>query len=138
MLRAYVALSEGNAAAALERLEAAPWGITSQRGGTGAAFYAHTLERYLKAEILQALGRRDEALGWYRSVAEFSSHGVPYMGPAALREAQHAARAGDPALAAEHYRRFLAMWGGAEPELQPIAQGARRRLTALVVERPSP
>ena len=134
VLRAYVALREDDAAAALEHLEAAPWAITQLGGGTGAAFYARTLERYLKAEILQALGRSDEALGWYRSVAEFSSHGVPYMAPSALREAEQAARIGDEALAVERYRRFLAMWGGAEPELQPIAQAARRRLTGLVVE----
>jgi len=30
------------------------------------------------------------------------------------------------------------MWSGAEPALQPVARDARRRLTELVGERPSP
>jgi len=138
VLRAYVALRGGDTRGALARLDEGSEVIVSPRGGVGSAFYARTFERWLRAETLQALGRHDEALGWYRSVAEFSSHGVPYMAPAALREAEHAERAGDEALAAEYYRRFLAMRGGAEPALQPVTRDARRRLTELVGERPSP
>jgi TolB-like protein len=136
-LRAYVALREGRPAEALARLDAPPGAVSMSSARVGAAFYARTLERYLKAEALHALGRDDEALGWYRSIAEHSSHGLPYLGPAVLREGEHQAREGDHALAAQHYRRFLEMWRNAEAELQPLVRDARLRLSAAVGERPS-
>jgi tetratricopeptide (TPR) repeat protein len=43
---------------------------------------------------------------------------------------------GDEAKAAEHYRKFIALWEKADPELQPLVVGARKKLITLTpVER---
>ena len=44
---------------------------------------------------------------------------------------------GDAAKAADHYRKFITLWGKADPELQPQVAEARRRLVKLApVEKP--
>ena len=41
-------------------------------------FYAQAFERYMRAELLDALGRDDEARGWREAIAERSPYEIIY------------------------------------------------------------
>jgi hypothetical protein len=88
-------------------------------------------ERYLRAELLRALGRDDEALRVYASFPDPQGYDLHYLALSHLGRARiHDAR-GDAARAATHYRRFIALWAEADPELQPLVLEARARLNGL-------
>jgi len=53
------------------------------------------------------------------------------LGPAHLRRAQFAEQTGDTRAAAEHYRRFLAVWKDADPEFKPMLDSARAGLARV-------
>ena len=91
-------------------------------------------DRFLRAELLQTLGREEEALGWYASMAERSSDELAYLAPAELRQAEIYDHQGDRGRAALHYRKFLQLWEAAEPELAPQVERARARLVILSAE----
>jgi tetratricopeptide (TPR) repeat protein len=78
--------------------------------------------------MLQRLGRYDEALRWYRSLAQSSIYDLIYLAPSHLRRGEIRDEMGDPDQAAEHYRRFIELWKGCDPELQPMVAEARARL----------
>jgi len=84
-------------------------------------------ERFARAELLHQLAREDEALQWYRSLA----YDLLYTGPAELRQAQIYEHRGDRARAIEHYGRFIQLWRGCDPALQPVVQEARDALGRL-------
>jgi tetratricopeptide (TPR) repeat protein len=94
-------------------------------------FASEAYYRYTRAELLERLGREDEALGWYGSIAERAAYELVYLAPAHRRQAEIYARRGQPDLAAQHYRRFIELWSEADPELQPVVAEARRRLAEL-------
>jgi hypothetical protein len=73
----------------------------------------------------------EEALGWFGSIAERAAYELVYLAPAHRRQAEIHDRRGDRARAAQHYRRFIQLWGEADPELQPIVATARKRLQEL-------
>jgi tetratricopeptide (TPR) repeat protein len=91
-------------------------------------FYARTTERFLRGELLQRVGRDDEALPWFEHIAENSPFEVALL-PAALlmRGEIHAAR-GETAEATRLYERFLEMWNEADGVLQPVVSNTRERL----------
>ena len=94
-------------------------------------FEAEALDRFTRAELLRRLGRADEALGWYEAIAQRASYELVYLGPAELAQADLYAARGDHAKAAEHYRRFLALWKDCDPLFHPVVDEARRRLAAI-------
>jgi tetratricopeptide (TPR) repeat protein len=57
-------------------------------------FFSLASQRYLRAELLQELGKLEEAAGWYRSIAERSPYELIYAAPARLRLAEM----GEPAI----------------------------------------
>jgi len=65
-LGARLAAAQGRLRLALARLESADW---EQGGGP----MPEAADRFLRAQLLQAVGREDEALGWYGSIAQRSS-----------------------------------------------------------------
>ena len=77
------------------------------------------------------MGREDEAIGWYRSIAERSSYELVYLAPAQLRLAQIYDERGDLEQARGYYRRFRELWRDPEPELRPLTTEADRRLKWL-------
>jgi eukaryotic-like serine/threonine-protein kinase len=94
-------------------------------------FASEAYDRYFRAELLERLGREDEALGWYGSIAERAAYELVYLAPAQLRQAEIYARRGQKDPAARHYRRFIELWGEADPELQPLVKEAREKLARL-------
>ncbi len=102
-----------------------------------SAFTNHVLERFLRAEALNVLGRHEEALRWYQSVGLWthSYADLPFIAPSHLRRAEIYERLGDNAQAVEHYTRFLDLWKDADPELQPTVRDVQQRLAKLAEER---
>jgi tetratricopeptide (TPR) repeat protein/TolB-like protein len=78
--------------------------------------FAHA--RFLRAEILHALGRDEEALRWYGSLGE--AYDAMYLPLVHFRTGEILRRAGDVAGATRHYRRFLIQWKECDPELRPL------------------
>lgn len=96
-------------------------------------FLGRDRERFLRAALLQRLGRGDEALPWLE-------HGIVgpneifYIAPARLRRAQiHDAR-GERDRARRHYAAFIEAWADADPPAASRVEAARRRLAELTGE----
>lgn len=111
---AYLAWRAGHAAETLRHLEAGHhtiwygWAVT-------AMSRSRAFERFLRAEALRALGRPEEALGWYRSFDEHAVHELGFLVPALLRSAELNQRLGRGSLAAEQLGRAAALWRDADP-----------------------
>jgi DNA-binding SARP family transcriptional activator len=128
-IRAHVAAAGGHTREALAHLDAADWEAAAP------VFAAEAYDRYFRAELLSRLGREDEALGWFRSIAERAAYELVYLAPAHLRQAEIYDRRGDRTQAARHYRRFIELWREADPELQPAVTAARKRVGELEAKR---
>jgi tetratricopeptide (TPR) repeat protein len=128
VIRAEVAWMGGRPQEALRLLEGTRfWSSNAGLEDSGSPFIVHLHERFARAEILYQLGREDEALPWFRSLA----YDLLYTGPAELRQAQIYQHRGDRARAIEHYGRFIQLWQGCDPALQPVVQQAREALDRL-------
>jgi tetratricopeptide (TPR) repeat protein len=87
-------------------------------------------ERYLRAEVLEALGRDEEAINWYASLGLMPAE-VSYLAPAHLRRAEILERLGRPEEATFHYKRFVDLWRDCEPELRREVARAEDALQRL-------
>jgi tetratricopeptide (TPR) repeat protein len=96
-----------------------------------SSFYAQSYERYLRASLLQELGRLDEALNWYNSFGEFSVYDLACLAPAHLQRGEIYETMGEREQAVQHYTRFIALWQNCDPELKPMITGAEARLAQL-------
>jgi DNA-binding SARP family transcriptional activator/tetratricopeptide (TPR) repeat protein len=129
-IEARSALHEGRPAealAALERAQLAP----PATAVSFSPFYSQALERFTRAELLRLLGRDEEALRWYASVAESPPFGYLYLAPAHLRQGEIQERLGNRQQAIHHYVRFVELWQECDPELRPLVEQAERRLERL-------
>ena len=128
VLRAGALQKEGRSSEALTLLE--DW-----NGGEpielSAAMGIEPYYGWMRAELLRDTGRDSEALRWYESRVDLFVSEVIYLAPAALRAAEIYDRRGEAAKAMENYRLFIKLWGGADPELQPLITKARERLAVL-------
>jgi tetratricopeptide (TPR) repeat protein len=129
VIRSELAWIRGRQQEALTLLEGARfWSNSSGLEGSGdSPFTTHFHERFARPELLYQLGREDEALPWYRSLA----YDLLYTGPAELRLGQIYEHKGDRRRAIEHYARFLELWRNSDPALQPLVQQARDALARL-------
>jgi tetratricopeptide (TPR) repeat protein len=130
-VRARVAAHRGDLAAALAWLERARGEAPCMQVVLQSPFYTQTAERWLRAELLQRLGRHQEALRWYRSIVQSSLYDLVYLAPSHLRRAEIHERLGEQEQAAGHYRRLLELWGGCDPALRPAVDEAAVRLDRL-------
>jgi len=123
VLRAELAWAANDPARAKASLERFSFGLNPKYGHWGMH------ERFLMAELLQALGRNDEALEWYLSFP--AGWDQPWVAPAHLRAAQIYQREGSRERATFHYTRFINLWVNADPEFQPLVAQAREALARL-------
>ena len=130
LLSARMALAGGDAAGARALLEAG-WPERTLPQFSSFEPYGHTPERMLRADLLRATGQDAAALEWYATVDEDLGAGLAWLAPSHLAQAQVHDRLGHRADAARHYRQFIALWGGADPQSQPLVARARQRLAAL-------
>ncbi len=114
--------------AALELLRLEPRQILSV---LQSPFYTETAERWLRAEVLHGLGREQEALRWYRSLAQSSLYDLIYLAPSRLRLGEICENLGDTDQAIQHYRRVVELWSECDPELRPMLMRATAGLERL-------
>ena len=124
-LRARIATVGGDSARALAIIERVQW----SRVGRIAA--AEPMDRLLRADLLAAAGRYDEALRWYATLGDGAPQELPFVGYAALGMARTYERAGDRAAAVREYRRVAELWRDADPPLKALAATATQRVAAL-------
>jgi predicted nucleic acid-binding protein len=93
-------------------------------------FFALTLERWTRAELLRGAGRSREAAGWYESMGEWRPD-IPFVVVARLRAGQLREAAGDAAGAMDAYRMVLREWRDCEAEVRPLRDEAAAGLARL-------
>ena len=130
-LRAEIARARGDPRRALAEVEQFPFDAPVP--GIGVLSHWGVRERFLRAELLLALGRDDDAFRWYDSFA--GSFDLPYMAAAHLRRAEIRERLGDSEQARFHYARFLRLWKNCDPEFRPMTTRAAQALTRLEAHR---
>jgi len=105
--------------------------LPSQRRGSEVLGAAD--QRFEHAELLRALGEPQRALDWYASFGSGDMwYEAVYLAPVYLRTAEVLDERGDTDQALDKYRRFVARWRDAEPELQPRVEAARKRIVELM------
>jgi serine/threonine-protein kinase len=128
-VRAWLAAEAGRPAEAmhhLDRLEPDRWWLRGEMGGLGV----DAIQPWLRAEVLAALGRDDEALLLYAPLGWLWGD-VGLLAPKHLHTAELYERRGDRDKAKYHYLRFIELWKDCDPELQPIVRDVRSRLERL-------
>ncbi len=85
-LRARLARAEGKPAEALALLERSRPELWFQLT-VASPFFSLASQRFLRAELLEEVGRKEEAAGWYGAIAERSPYEVIYAAPARARVA---------------------------------------------------
>jgi len=128
-VRARIAWAAGRADEALRVLPEP--GVWPDRLLPRSDNYPKDDERFLHAELLRATGRPEEALRWYATFPDPNGSDLAYVAPSHLRRAEIFDALGQRDSAAVHYRRFVALWRAADPELRPMIERATRRLEAL-------
>lgn len=93
--------------------------------------YVQPYERYLRARLLEAVGRTDEALRWYSSFQHQHVHHLVYLAPTHLRRARILEATDDSAQALPHYRSLLELWEDPAPEFTSLRAAAERRVRRL-------
>ncbi len=109
-------------------------GIEATEAGF-SAFYSRPWDRWLQAELAEHRGQDARAAGWYAGLRPPSIADFAYAGPAAWREGQALERVGRREEAAICYRRFLALWGDADPQFRPMLDSARAALSLIHADR---
>ena len=111
-LRARAAFAENRNVEALEQLELADW-VPIESG-----FEEEAGDRYLRAMVLNALGRDAEALTWFRYIAQRGSHELVYLASSRLHESLLAGELGDRSSAAAAYASAVRLWRSAAAPLK--------------------
>ncbi len=124
-LRARVAAASGEPARALEALEKAEWPRAAD------VFATEVADRFLRAQVLVALGRDAEAVGWFESIAQRATYELVFLAPAELRLAEIERMRGNRAAAIAHYDAFLSLWRDADAALTAPVVSARARRAGL-------
>lgn len=117
-------LERGNAAGALARL-GPPHGPRDHRLPSLLS-YPEALERWLRAEALERLGRDAEALTWFSTFPDPSGYDVPYLPAALVRRGQILERLGRGDEAREVLVRARDLLRDADPSHRALQRSAFR------------
>ena len=95
--------------------------------------------RYGLAEALDAAGATDSAaLVWEQALGQAAFDVLPYyalsLPHAYQRLGEIYEQRGDKAKALDYYGKFVELWKGADPELQPVVRDVRARMARLSAE----
>jgi hypothetical protein len=90
-----------------------------------------SLNRFIMGEALAGLGRYEEAVDAYRSLAVNFWQGLVYRGPSYIRLAEVHERLGNIDEAINYYERLMVLWKDCDPELVPMREAARQELNRL-------
>jgi len=131
-LRAAAAGQQGQPAEALKLLEPVRGDVPASL--LRQSYFAEEPARYLRAELLQRLGRDGEALAWLRYGFADTPTELAYLAPLHLQQGEIYERLGERKKAAEHYQHFVQLWERCDPALQASVGEARSRLARLVAE----
>ena len=131
-LRAERLRRAGDPDGALAALEAAEFGWAYQ-DAYASPYYAASLERWMRAELLREAGRLDEALTWYSTFGEIGVADEAFFVPAAFRRATILEERGETGEAIELYRLVMDIWNDADPALRVWTERARERVAVLEV-----
>ena len=132
-LRALLAWQRGRPQDTLTELEASR--LETSLAMLVSPFGSRSWERYLRAEALRALGRDDEALGWFESMGQNRTYDLIYLAPSLVRSGEILERKGRLAEAADRFDHARALWRHADPELRFIIETADVRLASLCQSR---
>jgi tetratricopeptide (TPR) repeat protein len=128
-IRAFADIARGDHAQALKRIESIQNDVPLDLRWSPAGRREEMLWR---GELLYRTGRYDEALQWFENVehafGDFTEVTPFYI----LRRAQIHDRKGEVDKAKALYAKFLGYWKDPDPELRPMVNEARNRLTQLM------
>jgi tetratricopeptide (TPR) repeat protein len=96
-----------------------------------SAFFSRPYERYLRAELLRAVGRDQDALPWYASLEESMLYDRAYLALSHLRRAEIYEKLDDREKAVFHYSRFVERWKDCDEELRPQVTEVEKRIARL-------
>lgn len=122
-IRSYLVASLSLELAEVLRLEARVGLIGS------SPFYSQALERFRYAQVLEQLGRHQDAARWYDSFSSNSIFDLAFLPAAELERARMEERLGHRAQAAKGYRRVVELWSGGDAVVQPLVAEARAGLS---------
>ena len=129
-VRAEVAAAAGDAREGLEAVSRIQLEVSYDLPLT-SPIYSRAGSRLLRGTLAQSLGCHDEAALWLASFAESSVYDLAYVAPALVRRGASLERLGRSRLAADDYRRALALWTEPDEELAAVVAPAAERLDAL-------
>ena len=129
-VRSQIDLNNGLVEQALSKLEQTR-NETWYHNTLSSPFYAQTHQRFMRAELLRRPGRGEEALGWYESLPTITPFGLVYLAISHFRRGEIYESLGQEEQAVEHYSRFIELWRDCDPELQPLVEDAKEKLSEL-------
>jgi tetratricopeptide (TPR) repeat protein len=92
-------------------------------------FYGEEPARYLRAEVLQRIGRDREALDWLEFGFADTPAELAYLAPVHRLQGELYDRLGESEPARLHYQLFLQLWNQCDASLQPVVAETRSRIT---------
>ena len=113
--------------AALARLETMSLRVPYQLAGR-SVYFARTRERYVRAQLLERVGRDVEAEAWYGAVPHEARMDYVYLAPSHLARGRIHEQRGDFVGAARHYRQAIALWKDADPAVVALRREAEEQL----------
>lgn len=131
-IRAAVAASAGRTAEALALLNGIDGQVPFEL--IRLPYFSHEHARYLRSLLLHQAGRDSEALQLIRVAFVGTPSELHYRAPSHLLRAEIHQRLGDRGAAAEQYSRFVALWRGCDPALQPLVEDAKAELATMAAE----
>lgn len=128
---AKIYFAQGNAERAWQELEQMKIEYWMQNNPSVEIFASLAYERYLRAQILKALGRYAEAIVWLSTLGNVDECEISYKAPKHFLLAEIYEALKQPEKALEHYNYFIKLWQNCDPELLPKVEEVKARIARL-------